>query len=485
MKNKAQQMIDRIMNSGATYADIRLHLVDQTEHISIMKDTLDNYSCQNKVGFGIRVLYNGAWGFASSEKLDLLDQMANKALSNAKASSTFIKNKITLAPKNIHKATYITPRKINPFEINLDEKINELVKISKSLSHPSFEIWNVSSAFYNRKILFLDSEGSEIEKNLLEVNGSLFLNAKDKDSQIQRRHYTLPHDPKGTTGFESILSNEFSGQAETLKSQLLQLVVADEAKAEVCDLLILPEMMALQTHETIGHALELDRILGYELSYAGGSHVTLNDFGKKQFGSKKLTARADATNANSPGSTGFDDDGVEAQNTTLIDQGILVGAITSRQMVAEANQLHGKEIFKKSGGCSRSESYNRMPIDRMTNINIDAGNDGNLEDLISSIEDGIMVDSAKSWSIGSNRENFHFATEVAWKIKNGKKGPLLKNATYRADSMPFWNSLIKVGNASTCKQHVFFTCGKGQPNQAMRLGHHVPVCVFNNVQIGK
>ena len=112
MKNKAQQMINRIMNSGATYADIRLHLVDQTEYISIVKDTLDNYSCQNKVGFGIRVLYNGAWGFASSEKFDLLDQMANKALSNAKASSTFIKNKITLAPKKIHKATYTTPRKI-------------------------------------------------------------------------------------------------------------------------------------------------------------------------------------------------------------------------------------------------------------------------------------------------------------------------------------------------------------------------------------
>ena len=242
--------------------------------------------------------------------------------------------------------------------------------------------------------------------------------------------------------------------------------------------------MALQVHETIGHALELDRILGYELSYAGGSHVNLDDFDHKVFGSKKLNARADGTTPNSPGTTGFDDDGVPGRNVVLIDNGILKNALTSRSTINEANTLAKRKIFDQSGGANRAESYRHMPIERMNNINLDPGNDGELEELISKVKNGLMVESPRSWSIGSNRENFHFACEIGWKIKDGKISHIVRNPTYGGASIPFWNSLKYVGDKSTWRLEQVYNCGKGQPNQIMRLGHGVPVCVFENVQVG-
>ncbi|HOE03351.1 MAG TPA: TldD/PmbA family protein, partial [Anaerolineaceae bacterium] len=244
-------------------------------------------------------------------------------------------------------------------------------------------------------------------------------------------------------------------------------------------------IMYLQTHETIGHALELDRILGYELAFAGGSFVTLDDFGKLRYGSEKLTARADATLPNTPGSFGFDDDGIPAQDNLLIDRGLLVGAISGRQMVEEANARAHRQIFNGSSGANRATSFYRVPIERMTNINIDPGNDGTLEEIIRNTEKGIVLDGDRSWSIGSNREQFHFGTEAGWLVEDGRVTRAVKNATYKGATLPFWNSLTAVGDASTWEVYYVPNCGKGQPNQIMQLGHGVPVCRFDNVRIGE
>jgi TldD protein len=243
--------------------------------------------------------------------------------------------------------------------------------------------------------------------------------------------------------------------------------------------------MYLQTHETIGHALELDRILGYELAYAGGSFVKLSDFGQLRYGSPKLTARANATLPNSPGSFGYDDDGVPAQDNLLIDKGLLVGAITGRQMVAEANARAGKTIFGNSSGANRATAFYRVPIERMTNINIDPGSDGSLDDIVKSTEKGIILDGDRSWSIGSNREQFHFATDIGWLVEDGKVTNVVKNSTYKGETVKFYNSLSAVGDRSTWDVISVDNCGKGQPNQIMQLGHGVPVCRFDNVTIGE
>ncbi len=277
----------------------------------------------------------------------------------------------------------------------------------------------------------------------------------------------------------------FAENAERVVRELYQILVAPQCPTDDRSVILLPGQMFLQTHETIGHALELDRILGYELAFAGGSFVTLDDFGKLRYGSEKLTARADATLPNSPGSFGYDDDGVPAKDTLLIDRGILVGAITGRQMVEEANARARREIFPESGGANRATAFYRVPIERMTNINIDPGPDGTLDDIIAATERGIVLDGDRSWSIGSNREQFHFGTEIGWLVEDGQITHVVKNATYKDDTLRFWNALSAVGDRSTWQVVYVDNCGKGQPNQVMQLGHGVPVCRFDGVRIGE
>ena len=273
--------------------------------------------------------------------------------------------------------------------------------------------------------------------------------------------------------------------ADRVTLELNQLLTAEDCPRDQRSVILLPGIMYLQTHETIGHALELDRILGYELSFAGGSFVRLEDFGKLRYGSEKLTARADATVPNSPGSFGYDDDGVQAQNNLLIDQGILVGAITGRQMVEEANARARRPIFAGSSGANRATSFYRVPIERMTNINIDPGTDGSLEDIVRHTEKGVILDGDKSWSIGSNREQFHFATDIGWRVEDGEVKGVVKNATYRGSTLAFYNSLSAVGDERTWEVRYVNNCGKGAPNQIMQLGHGVPVCRFDNVTVGE
>ena len=335
-----------------------------------------------------------------------------------------------------------------------------------------------------KQIIFVDSEGSEIEKLITEVFSSLRVSGLDSGGEMFERTYR-PDRSGDTRGWESINRPLFSENAARIVQEMNAVLVAEECPKEDRSVILLPGIMFLQTHETIGHALELDRILGYELAFAGGSFVTLNDFGKLQYGSPRLTARADATLPNSPGSFGYDDDGVPAQNNLLIDRGVLVGAITGRQMVEEANATAHRQIFKGSGGTNRATAFYRVPIERMTNINIDPGSDGSLDDIVASTENGIILDGDRSWSIGSNREQFHFGTEIGWMVDQGKVTRVVKNSTYKGATVKFWNSLSAVGDASTWKVHYVDNCGKGQPNQIMQLGHGIPVCRFDNVRIGE
>lgn len=485
MKDNALNVVNHLKSAGATYADVRMHLLDLTESIATLKGDLEAFNQTNRQGYGIRVLFDGAWGFAACEDFGQMEVTAKLALKNAQNASKLQQNKIELAPKQVFQAEYRSPVNIDPFTVPMREKVDRLIELDNQLRHDRFNVWGVNVRFFKRHIVFVDTEGARIDKHLLDIDGQLFAFAPDKDGMQQERSFNLYQVANGTVGWENILSNQQFGQSVRVKEELLQIIDAPECNEEICDLIILPEQMALQTHETIGHALELDRILGYELSYAGGSHIDLHNFGSLVFGSPKLTSRADGTVPNSAGSFGFDDDGVKARNVVLIDKGLLVGAVTSRQMIVEANRKAGRQVFDASGATNRAESYNRLPIERMNNINIDPGTDGNFDDILGKCENGLLVESPRSWSIGSNRENFHFATQIGWKVKNGKKDHVVRNAQYRGDSLKFWRSLAFVGDQSTWQMQQVFNCGKGQPNQSMRLGHGIPLCLFQDVQVGK
>lgn len=484
MLDQIKQQIERIKARGATYVDTRWYPLEETNSMLMWNGNLKDTTFARESGVGIRVLYKGAWGFSASSDLSDLKALYDKAFDNARAAAERVTFPIRLAEKDAIQAKFVSPNKINPFEVPLAEKVAFMKEMDEKLNQPGVAQRVIDMTFIRKQIIFVDSEGSEIEKLITEVFSGLEVDGVDETGANHERKFK-PGRHGDTRGWESIDKPYFLENAERILSELNQIIKADPCPKEDRSVILLPGIMYLQTHETIGHALELDRILGYELAFAGGSFVTLDDFGKLCYGSEKLTARADATLPNTPGSFGYDDDGIPAQDNLLIDKGILVGAITGRQMVEEANARARREIFKGSSGANRATSFYRVPIERMTNINIDPGADGTLDDIVAKTEKGIILDGDKSWSIGSNREQFHFAEEIGWLVDDGKITKVVKNPTHKSDTVKFWNSLTAVGDKTTWDVKYVPNCGKGQPNQVMFLGHGVPICRFDNVRIGE
>lgn len=485
MLDSIKQHIARLQRMGAAYVDTRWYPYEESNTLVVWNGNLKETAFLRQSGIGVRVLYRGAWGFSASSDLSDLADIYNKAFDNARIAAERVTFPIRLAEKDAIQASFTSPNQINPFEVPLAEKVAFLQQMDRQLNQPGVTQRAAELDFIRKQILFVDSEGSQIEKQITEVFATLLVMGVDAQGETHQRSFVLGQQGKPTRGWESLEPQLFSENAERIVRELNEILVAEPCPKDVRSVILLPGIMYLQTHETIGHALELDRILGYELAYAGGSFVTLEDFGKLRYGSEKLTARADATLPNSPGSFGYDDDGVPAQNITLIERGILVGAITGRQMVEEANARTRRQIFSGSGGANRATAFYRVPIERMTNINIDPGSDGTLEEIIAKTEKGIVLDGDKSWSIGSNREQFHFAAEIGWLVEDGQKTRVVKNPTYQGETLRFWNSLSAVGDPSTWEVKFVANCGKGQPNQIMQLGHGVPVCRFDHVRIGE
>jgi len=484
MQTAIHNEIERLKGLGATYVDARWYPYEDENYLMMRNGNLKEATSSRESGIGIRVLHKGAWGFSASSDMSNLGALFDKAFDNARVASERVTFPIRLAEKDAIGAQFESPCKINPFEVPLSDKVAFLKTVDEKRNQAGVAQRLSDLNFMRKKIVFVDSEGSQIEKLITEVFVGLRVTGLDAKGVSYQRQFKLGR-LGDSRGWESVDLQLFSENAERIVKELNQVLVANDCPKEDRSVILLPGIMFLQTHETIGHALELDRILGYELAYAGGSFVTLDDFGSLQYGSEKLTARADATVPNSPGSFGYDDDGIPAQDTVLIDKGVLVGAITGRQMVEEANAKARKRIFDGSGGTNRATSFYRVPIERMTNINIDPGQDGTLEDIIKNTEKGIVMDGDRSWSIGSNREQFHFGTEIGWLVEDGEITEVVKNSTYKGATLKFWNSLSAVGDESTWELKYVDNCGKGQPNQVMQLGHGIPVCRFDDVRIGE
>jgi TldD protein len=484
MQDRIKANLDRIRASGATYVDCRWVPFEETNELTMWNGNLKEAASSRQSGVGIRVLYQGAWGFSASSDVSDLNAVFDRALNNARVAARRVTFPVRLAEKDTVQAAFTSPCEIDPFEVSLADKVAFLKATDEMLDQPGVFQRIGRLTFVRKQIDFVDSEGSEIEKHITEVFGQIGVLGADADGMTHERSFRLGR--RGDTrGWESVDLETFATNAERIVRELNQVQQAEICPVDDRSVILMPGIMYLQTHETIGHALELDRILGYELAYAGGSFVTLEDFGKLRYGSERLTARADATLPNSPGSFGYDDDGVPAQNNLLIDKGLLVGAITGRQMVEEANARTRRIIFSESSGANRATSFYRVPIERMTNINIDPGTDGTLDDIVAQTERGIILDGDRSWSIGSNREQFHFGCEIGWLVEDGEVTDVVKNATYKDDTLHFWNALSAVGDASTWEVVYVANCGKGQPNQVMQLGHGIPICRFDNVRIGE
>jgi TldD protein len=241
------------------------------------------------------------------------------------------------------------------------------------------------------------------------------------------------------------------------------------------DIIIDGSQMALQVHESLGHPAELDRVLGTELSFAGGSFLTLDKLGKFQYGSELVNIVADATVPGALGTFGYDDEGVPAQRVDLVREGVFVGYLTSRDTAAKAG-------LSRSGGAARASGWNRIPLIRMTNINLLPG-EGTLSDLIADTDHGIYFETNKSWSIDDRRVNFQFGCEVAWEIKGGRKVRLLKNALYTGITPKFWASCVAISGPEEWRMWGLPNCGKGEPGQVMQVGHGASPAKFRGIQV--
>jgi len=478
--------VERVRSAGAGYADARYFADDSSEVLVLYDGNLEANDTGFETGVGVRVLWGGAWGFAATSDLAAIDSCFDLAVRNAQTAAGLVKVPLRMGEMPAHKSYFQSPVGTDPVAVPLGDKLDLLAGIDARLKEDWILRRVVVANFTRRHQLFVNSDGTDVEKRLTNVFADMIVMALDGDSEMQRRSMSLYTTGGGTRGWEMMLDPElFSGHAERIKSELSELVKAEPLEYGRRSVILLPGQTFLQVHETIGHPLELDRILGYELSFAGGSFVTLDSIGRLRYGSEKLNVSSFGGIENSPGSFGFDDEGTPERDYLLIDRGVLVNVLSSRAMVNEANDRAGRRVLEQSGGAARATAFYRAPIDRMTNVNILPGADGSLEDIVASTADGIVVDNPTSWSIGSNREHFHFGCEIAWEVKDGRRTRVLRNPTYQGHTLEFYNSLTAVGDASTWRLMQVDNCGKGEPNQIMQLGHGVPVVRFDNVITGE
>jgi TldD protein len=477
LREAIKETLEFLKRKKVEYADIRqIHRL--AENIEVKNGNIEGIACDEDQGFGIRIIANGAWGFASSSELSPseMKRVANKALEIAKASSIIKKELAKLSPTEVFEDQYISKYEIDPFKVPLEEKIELLLRATELLrKNNRIKVAEGSMDFYKTEKLFASTEGAFIRQSVLESGAGILATAVD-GNEVQRRSYPNSHrGDYATRGYEFIRGLKLVENADRVREEAIGLLTASACPDTVTTIIITGSQMALQVHESCGHPTELDRVLGTEVSLAGSSFMTLDKLNKLKYGSDKVSITADATLEGGLGSFGYDDEGVKAQRVELVKNGVFVGYLTSRETARVLNQ--------KSNGTMRAESWNRIPLIRMTNINLEPG-EWELDNLIADTKDGFLLDMNKSWSIDDKRLNFQFGVEAAWEIKDGKKGKMYKNAVYTGITPEFWNSCDAVCNRNHWHVWGLPNCGKGEPMQTMHVAHGAAPARFRNVKVG-
>jgi len=477
VKEELLEVIQYLKSKKVDYADARF-IRAQTETIVVKDGKVEALSRLSDAGFGIRVLIGGGWGFASSSKVSAAEmkKTANRAMEIARASATVAKEKVRLAPVESYRDKFVTAVKKDPFLVSLDDKINLLVSCCDVLKkHPKIVVAEATMNFYDTQKTFVSTEGSVIEQKILE-SGAGYTATAAEEGNLQRRSYPNSHGGDfATRGWEFIEEMDLLGNAERVRNEAVALLTAPNCPAGKKDVIITGSQVALQVHESCGHPIELDRVLGTEISLAGGSFMTLDKLGKLRYGSGKVNIVADATTPGGLGTFGYDDEGVKAQRADIIRDGLFVGYLTSRETAPIIGAL--------SNGTMRADGWNRIPLIRMTNVNLLPG-EWQLEDLIADTKDGLLIDTNKSWSIDDRRLNFQFGCEAAWEIKDGKLGQLYRNPVYTGITPEFWNSCDAVTGEKNWHVWGIPNCGKGEPIQTAHVAHGASPARFRGVTVG-
>ena len=478
MRDLTDRALDTAAKLGATYADVRV-IRRRDESISVKSGRVEGVALGETDGFGVRVLVDGAWGFAASDTLELdeADRVGALAVRVAKASATALRRPVELDARPPATGTYETPVVEDPFKIPLETKISDLVAADRAARAVKGITFTESMYTGHREWkTFAATDGSFTEQVITQVGSAVEANAIEGDEH-QRRSYPDAGGGYRAAGYEYIRGLDLAGNAERYAEEAVALLTAPQLPSGRRTLVLDPSMLYLQLHESCGHPTELDRVFGTEASYAGTSFMTPDKLEEGfQYGSELVTIVADATAPGGLGTFGWDDEGVESQAVPLVKDGRFVGYQSSRETAPR--------VGLRSSGGMRADGWNRIPLIRMTNVNMLPVPGMTLDEIVADTDDGLYLANNRSWSIDDRRLNFQFATEIAWEIKGGKKGKLFKNATYTGITYEFWRSCDAVGDERSFVMLGTPNCGKGEPSQTARVGHAVPGARFRNVQVG-
>ncbi|MEW6482046.1 MAG: TldD/PmbA family protein [bacterium] len=473
MEHILKNAVDWARLLAASYADARV-VMRKTESITV-KDGCVYPLFGEEMGLGIRVLKDGAWGFASSSRIEEAENIVKKAIEIAKSSSVSKKSDISFERDKPIVDSYETPCKIDPFNVSVEKKIGLLLECDKLMGkNPKIKTKEGSIFSFSEEKFFANTEGSFISQKIISCGGGITCNAVS-NGEVQTRSY--PNNFGGdfiTGGYEFIEEVDFLGNAERIKDEAIELLKAEKCPSGKKTIILDKAQLALQIHESIGHPIELDRVLGQEAAYAGTSFLTIDKMNSFKYGSEIVQVFADATIPKGLGTFAYDDEGIPAQRIPIIKNGIFVGYLTSRETASTIGQ--------KSNGTMRADGWNRIPLIRMTNINLEPG-EWKLEDLIADTDDGLFFETNKCWSIDNKRLNFQFGCEVAREIKGGKMGRLFKDPVYTGITPVFWSSCDAITNKDNWHIYGLPNCGKGQPGQKMYVGHGVSPARFRDVEV--
>jgi TldD protein len=465
---------------GATYGDVRVMHLRQRD-LTTKNGEVGTLAQSESIGLGIRVIANGAWGFASTDNLtrDGIARCAAQAVSIAKASALAKREAIVMAPEEAYVDSWQSPFRKDPFEIPLDTQLNLLLAADAAMRKvKGVTLTETDMQFRKIDSWFASSIGSRIHQRKV-ITGCGIVATSFQNDEIQKRSY--PNSFGGQhvlQGYELIESLDLLKHAPRVAEEAVTLHSAAQCPQKTGTLILGASQLGLQIHESIGHPIELDRVLGQEANFAGTSFLTLDQLNKLRYGSDIVNVVADARLDHGPGlgTFAYDDEGVPAQCTDIIKDGQFRGYLSNR----ETAHMIG---LNRSSGTMRTESWNRLPIIRMTNVSLLPGK-WSLDDLLADTDDGILMETNRSWSIDDRRYQFQFSTEIGWEVKGGKKGRMLKNPSYSGITTEFWNSCDAICKLDEWTLWGTPNCGKGQPMQTMGTGHGASPSRFRNVKIG-
>src|SRR5882672_4266211 len=482
MKHVSNWALNVAAMRGASYADVRV-VAQRSRALTTKNGKVGSASDAESVGMSVRVIADGAWGFAASDDLSPagVEATAARAVEIARASAQVKQQDIRLAPEKTVTAEWTTPHAIDPFSISVKQNIALLLKIDSELRAVAGITLAETNLNFNREEQWLaSSEGSDIHQTKYSA-GAGYTAYAFAGNEIQKRSYPNSYGGQWQNkGYELIEELKLVENARRIAEEAVALHKADQCPEGKFDIILDGSQLGLQIHESVGHPIELDRVLGMEANFAGTSFLTLEKLRTLRYGSDLVNVVADARQEHGPGlgTFGFDDEGVAAQCTPIITKGLFTGYLSSRETAHTIGET-------RSGGTLRAEGWNRLPIIRMTNISILPGEKPlTLEQLISDTDHGIYMQTNRSWSIDDKRYNFQFGCEIGWEIKKGKRTRMLKNPSYSGITIEFWNSMDAICSRDEWTLWGTPNCGKGQPQQVMGTGHGAAPARFRGIKVG-